>query len=66
MVSPISTKAVCSPVRRSLGFGSVDDDVETIDVETDWTAPGIMSIAGRHRLEVPTMAAVADAISAVS
>ncbi|WP_298954188.1 GAF domain-containing protein [uncultured Methylobacterium sp.] len=33
------------------GFGSVDDDVETIDVETDWTAPGIMSIAGRHRLE---------------
>jgi|LNFM01.1.fsa_nt_gb two-component sensor histidine kinase len=33
------------------GFGSVDDAVETIDVETDWTAPGIVSIAGRHRLD---------------
>lgn len=32
------------------GFGSVDEAVETIDVETDWTAPGIVSIAGQHRL----------------
>ena len=33
------------------GFGSVDDAAETIDVETDWTAPGVASIAGRHRLD---------------
>lgn len=33
------------------GFGSVDATVETIDVETDWTAPGVASIAGRHRLD---------------
>lgn len=33
------------------GFGIVDHNVETIDVETDWTAPGITSIAGRHRLD---------------
>lgn len=32
------------------GFASVDEAVETIDVQTDWTAPGIMSIAGLHRL----------------
>lgn len=32
------------------GFASVDEAVETIDVETDWTAPGTASIAGRHRL----------------
>lgn len=33
------------------GFGAVDAAVETIDVETDWTAPGVASIAGRRRLE---------------
>ncbi len=33
------------------GFGSVNEDVDTIDVETDWTAPGAVSIAGRHRLD---------------
>lgn len=33
------------------GFGTVDHDVETINVETHWTAPGVMSIAGRHRLD---------------
>jgi len=33
------------------GFGTVDHDVETINVETHWTAPGAMSIAGRHRLD---------------
>lgn len=32
------------------GFASVDEAVETIDIQTDWTAPGILSIAGRHRL----------------
>ena len=33
------------------GFGSVNENVDTIDVETDWTAPGAVSIAGRHRLD---------------
>lgn len=33
------------------GLGSVDDAIETIDIKTDWTAPGILSIAGRHRLD---------------
>jgi two-component sensor histidine kinase len=33
------------------GFGAVDNAVETIEVQTDWTAPGIASIAGRHRLD---------------
>lgn len=32
------------------GFASVNEAVETIDVETDWTAPGTVSLAGRHRL----------------
>jgi two-component sensor histidine kinase len=32
------------------GFASVDEAVETIEVQADWTAPGIVSIAGRHRL----------------
>ncbi|WP_313540340.1 sensor histidine kinase [Sphingomonas sp.] len=30
-------------------FGVVDPDVEIVDVEADWTAPGVASIAGRHR-----------------
>lgn len=33
------------------GFASVDEAVEAIEVETDWTAPGTVSIAGRHRLD---------------
>ncbi|MGC5781203.1 GAF domain-containing protein [Methylobacterium sp. NFXW15] len=31
------------------GFGRVDAAVEFIDIETDWTAPGVASIVGRHR-----------------
>ncbi len=31
------------------GFGRVDAGIEFIDIETDWTAPGIASIVGRHR-----------------
>ncbi len=33
------------------GFGFIDDDVRSIDIESDWTAPGTASIAGRHRFE---------------
>ncbi|MBA8915126.1 GAF domain-containing protein [Methylorubrum thiocyanatum] len=31
------------------GFGYVDAAMEFIDVQADWTAPGVPSIAGRHR-----------------
>ena len=31
-------------------FGHFDPSGEFVDVEPDWTAPGIVSIAGRHRL----------------
>lgn len=33
------------------GFGLVDDDVTHVDVEPDWTAQGVASIAGRHRFD---------------
>jgi len=33
------------------GFGLVDETTETIEVESDWTADGVASIAGRHRFE---------------
>ena len=32
------------------GFGLLSDDGEFVDVPSDWTAPGILSVAGRHRL----------------
>uniref|UniRef100_UPI00258EEA7A sensor histidine kinase n=1 Tax=uncultured Methylobacterium sp. TaxID=157278 RepID=UPI00258EEA7A len=31
------------------GFGRVDAAIEFIDIETDWTAPGVASLVGRHR-----------------
>ncbi|WP_267354121.1 MULTISPECIES: GAF domain-containing protein [unclassified Methylobacterium] len=31
------------------GFGRVDATVDHVDIESDWTAPGVASIAGRHR-----------------
>ncbi|MFF9553300.1 GAF domain-containing protein [Methylobacterium fujisawaense] len=31
------------------GYGHVDGDVEFVDIEEGWTAPGVASIAGRHR-----------------
>ena len=31
------------------GFGLLSDDGEFVDVEIDWVAPGVKSIAGRHR-----------------
>jgi two-component sensor histidine kinase len=48
------TAATAAVVGRVLdvdraGFGMVDVDVQTIDIQADWTAPGIASIAGRHR-----------------
>jgi two-component sensor histidine kinase len=33
------------------GFGLVDEGTQTIEVEPDWTAEGVTSIAGRHRFE---------------
>lgn len=33
------------------GFGSFDEAVQTIDVETEWTAPGVRRHTGRHRLD---------------
>jgi len=32
-------------------FGLVDADVRHVMIEQDWTAPGVASIAGRHRFE---------------
>lgn len=31
------------------GFGVVDPESDTVDVQPDWTAPGVASVAGRHR-----------------
>ncbi len=33
------------------GYGTVDDALEHIEIERDWTAPGVASVAGRHRFE---------------
>jgi two-component sensor histidine kinase len=33
------------------GFGTVDDAAHFVDIEPDWTAPGVASIAGLHRFE---------------
>ncbi|WP_156311723.1 GAF domain-containing protein [Methylobacterium platani] len=50
------TRAAAEIVGRTLGatragFGRIIGDVEEIDVEPDWTAPGQVSIAGRHRFD---------------
>ncbi|TNC09177.1 PAS domain S-box protein [Methylobacterium terricola] len=31
------------------GYGTVDAALKTIDIERDWTAPGVSSVAGQHR-----------------
>ena len=31
------------------GYGTVDETLEHIEIERDWTAPGVASVAGRHR-----------------
>ena len=33
-----------------VGYGTVSDDGEAVEVVRDWTAPGIASVAGRHRM----------------
>ena len=33
------------------GYGTVDDALDHIEIERDWTAPGVASVAGRHRFE---------------
>ena len=33
------------------GYGTVDEMLEHIEIERDWTAPGVASIAGRHRFD---------------
>ena len=33
------------------GYGTVDAALGTIDIERDWTAPGVASVAGRHRFD---------------
>jgi GAF domain-containing protein len=30
-------------------FGQVDGEIEFVEIATDWTAPGVASIVGRHR-----------------
>jgi PAS domain S-box-containing protein len=50
------TATVSAIVGRALGvsragYGVVDADTRTIDIEPDWTTDGTASIAGRHRLE---------------
>ncbi len=32
------------------GYGSIDETLDTVEIERDWTAPGLVSVAGRHRL----------------
>ena len=34
-----------------VGYGEIDDEAECVIVERDWTAPGAISVAGRHRME---------------
>lgn len=34
-----------------VGFGQLDRDGEYVQIAPDWTAPGMSSIAGRHRFE---------------
>jgi PAS domain S-box-containing protein len=33
------------------GYGTVDEAMEHVEIERDWTAPGVASVAGRHRFD---------------
>ncbi|GJD55733.1 PAS domain S-box protein [Methylobacterium dankookense] len=33
------------------GYGTVDDTLKHIEIERDWTAAGVASVAGRHRFD---------------
>lgn len=53
---PEMTRAAAEVVGQTLavvraGFGHIVGDTEFIDIDPDWTALGIASIAGRHRFE---------------
>ena len=53
---PDMTRAAAEIVGRTLhatraGFGRIEGDVEEIEIEPDWTVPGEVSIAGRHRFD---------------
>lgn len=48
------TRAAATIVGETLGairagFGALSEDGEFVDVESDWTTPGVPSVAGRHR-----------------
>lgn len=50
------TRAAAEIAGRTLGatragFGRIDGKMETITIEPDWTAPGMVSIAGTHRFD---------------
>lgn len=50
------TRAAAEIAGRTLdasraGFGRLDAEAETIEVEPDWTVEGVASIAGRHRFD---------------
>ena len=49
----LATAAVVGRVLTAdrAGLGLVDDAVEVLDVERDWTAPGVLSVAGRDALD---------------
>nr|WP_237481819.1 GAF domain-containing protein [Lichenibacterium sp. 6Y81] len=51
---PEMIRAASEIVGRTLGatrvgFGRVDPDITHVDIEPGWNAPGVTSIAGRHR-----------------
>ncbi|MET7242522.1 GAF domain-containing protein [Methylobacterium sp. EM32] len=53
---PEMTRAASEIVGRTLGvsragFGLIVGDVEFVDIEPDWTAPGQISVQGRHRYD---------------
>lgn len=53
---PDMTRSAAEIVGRTLGatragFGRIVGDVEFIDIEPDWTTPGVSSVAGRHRYD---------------
>ncbi len=49
------------------GYGTVDAALGTIDIERDWTAPGVASVAGRHRFDNygEVLAGLADGLEVV-
>ena len=51
---PQMTSAAAEIVGRTLGatragFGRIDAEMETVEIEPDWTMPGMVSLAGLHR-----------------